>query len=86
MNLFDLDVLKAFPQQRFAFLAIAENDHVLTITLDRPAKKNALHPKMIHELAYAFQYAHDHSGIWMIVITALKIDFCHCDQIPIGLA
>ena len=45
-------------EQTFAFLEITESENVLTITLDRAAKKNALHPQMINEIAYAMHYAH----------------------------
>jgi len=65
-----------FHEQRFHFLLIAEADHVLTITLNRPRKKNALHPQMVNEIAYAFQYAHGNSDVWMLVIAAEGDVFC----------
>lgn len=67
---------KDFAEQTFAFLIIKEAEHVLTITLNREKKRNALHPQMINELAYAFQYAHTNSSIWMLVIQAKGSVFC----------
>jgi len=65
-----------FHNQTYAFLLVEEADHVLTLTLDRAAKKNALHPQMINELAYGFQYAHGNNDIWMIQIQAKGNVFC----------
>lgn len=65
-----------FRQQHFHFLLVEEQDHVLTVTLNRPNKKNALHPQMVNEIAYAFQYAHSNSDIWMLVVEAVGNVFC----------
>ena len=71
----DID-LNDFHNQNLAFLVIEEDDHVLTITLNREDKRNALHPQMTNELAYAFQYAHDNKDIWVVVIQAKGKVFC----------
>ena len=63
-------------EQTFAFLEITESENVLTITLDRAAKKNALHPQMINEIAYAMHYAHFEKNIWMVVLAAKGNIFC----------
>ncbi|MEM7102822.1 MAG: enoyl-CoA hydratase-related protein [Bacteroidota bacterium] len=76
MNLFDKETIEKFQEQTFAFLEVEEKDNVLTVTLDRAAKKNALHPKMVHELGYSFQYAHSNKAIWMIVLQAKGNVFC----------
>ena len=65
-----------FHDQTFAFLLVEEVDHVLTITLNREKKRNALHPQMVNEITYAFQYAHSNKDIWMIVIGAKGNVFC----------
>jgi len=67
------EILKA---QTFAFLIVEETEKVLNITLNREKKKNALHPQMINELAYAFQYAHENNHIWMVQIQAKGNVFC----------
>jgi len=48
----------------------------LEITLNREKKKNALHPQMINELAFALQYAHSNKSIWVVVIQAKGNVFC----------
>jgi len=59
-----------------AFIKVKEEDHVLTITLNRPEKKNALHPVMINELAYAVHYAQHHDHIWAVILDAAGDVFC----------
>lgn len=65
-----------FHKQNFAFLLVEEQKHVLTITLNREEKRNAIHPQMTNELAYVFQYAHSRKEIWIIVIQAKGPVFC----------
>ena len=50
----DIVNIKSF---KFDFIQWHEKDHVIIVTLDRPNKKNALHPQMINEIAFTFQYA-----------------------------
>jgi len=63
-------------EQTFAYLQVEEADHVLRITLDRPAKKNALNPVMLNELAYAMYYARHHHSVWAVIIKAEGDVFC----------
>ncbi|MDP6909126.1 MAG: enoyl-CoA hydratase/isomerase family protein, partial [Flavobacteriales bacterium] len=60
----------------FAFLEVEHSDKVLTITLDRPEKKNALHPVTVNELAFALTYAKDNRDVWAVVIKANGDVFC----------
>ena len=76
MELFTSEQISQFSQQHFAFLKVKEEDHVLYMTLDRAAKKNALHPQMVNEIAYSMQYAHESKDIWVIVIGAEGNVFC----------
>ena len=46
------------------------------ITLNRPTKKNALHPVMVQELAYALCYAHYERSVWAVVVRANGDVFC----------
>ncbi len=62
--------------ETFAFIEVSETDHVLNITLDREAKKNALHPQMVNELAFAMQYAHHESSVWVVLLQAKGNVFC----------
>lgn len=62
--------------KKFAHLLVDEKDHVLTLTLNRPEKKNALNDVLFRELAYALHYAHYNKAIWMVVIAANGDVFC----------
>lgn len=76
MNVFAADQITAPADQHFAFLEVREAEQILTITLDRAEKKNALHPQMVNELAFAMQYAHQTPGVWAIVLRAKGSVFC----------
>ena len=51
MNLYSENQTKNIHKETFAYLIIEEQNHVLSITLNRPNKKNALHPQLLNELA-----------------------------------
>ena len=76
MNLYTQEQTQSIHSETFAYLKIAEADHVLTITLNRAAKKNALHPQMVNEIAYAFHYAHFEKNVWIVAIQAEGNIFC----------
>jgi enoyl-CoA hydratase/carnithine racemase len=76
MKLYTKEQCAQIESHKFAFLEINIDDHVLTITLDRAEKKNALHPQMVNEIAYAMHYAHFEKGIWAVVIAAKGNIFC----------
>lgn len=69
----DLNKLSDFT---FAFLEVEHSDKVLTITLDRAEKKNALHPVTANELAFALTYAKQNKDVWAVVIKANGDVFC----------
>jgi enoyl-CoA hydratase/carnithine racemase len=50
--------------------------NTLTITLNRPAKKNALHPQMVNEIAFALSHAHYNNEIRVVVFKANGDVFC----------
>lgn len=60
----------------FAFLKVEESEHVLTLTLNRPDKKNALHPVMANEIAFAMAYASQSKSVWAVVLKAKGDVFC----------
>lgn len=76
MNLYTAAAVANIFDQTFAYIMVKADNHVLTITLNRAEKKNALHPKMVDEIAYALQYAHFDKSIWMIVFAAKGQIFC----------
>jgi enoyl-CoA hydratase/carnithine racemase len=60
----------------FAHLLLHEEGHVLTITLNRPEKKNALNPTLIAELAFALSYAHHARSVRVVVLAAAGDVWC----------
>lgn len=74
--LYSTEQTASIHQEDLAFIKVKEDGHVLTITLNRPGKKNALHPVMVNELAYAVHYAQHHDHIWVVVLDAVGDVFC----------
>ncbi len=74
--LYTFEQTAQLPAQGFRYLLTSLHDHVLTITLNRPEKKNALNPLMLAELAFALAYAHYTDDIWLVVLAASGDTFC----------
>lgn len=68
--------IQNFHNQTFEFLEVTFENHVLTITLNRPEKKNAMHPVMMAELAYCAAFAHYEKEVWCVVLQANGDIFC----------
>lgn len=64
------------PPHGFRYLLTSLDDHVLTITLNRPGKKNALHPPLLAELAFALTHAHYSADVWLVILSATGDTFC----------
>jgi enoyl-CoA hydratase/carnithine racemase len=64
------------PARSFRYLLVDHTDHVLTLTLNRPEKKNALNPALMAELAFAMAYAHHTPEVWVVVLAAAGDVFC----------
>ncbi|HRB93051.1 MAG TPA: enoyl-CoA hydratase-related protein [Chitinophagales bacterium] len=65
-----------FNEQSFTYLLVEEKENVLTITLNRPEKRNAFHAPLANELAFALAYAHYNNAIWCVVLKANGPTFC----------
>ncbi len=76
MDFFDDILIKDALDQKFAFIKLRVETHVMTLTLDRAEKKNAIHPHMVQEIAFAMQFAKQTSDIRAIVIDATGDVFC----------
>ncbi|GAA4276609.1 enoyl-CoA hydratase-related protein [Aquimarina mytili] len=76
MDFFEDILINDALNQKFAFIKLKVHDHVMTLTLDRPKKKNALHPHMVQEIAFAMQFAKQTSDVRAIVIDASGEVFC----------
>ncbi|MCF8278246.1 MAG: enoyl-CoA hydratase/isomerase family protein [Flavobacteriales bacterium] len=74
--MFNQEDLNKLNEYTFAFLEVEHTDNVLTITLNRPEKKNALHPVTANELAFALTYAKQNKDVWAVVIKANGDVFC----------
>ncbi|KZX59065.1 enoyl-CoA hydratase [Halioglobus sp. HI00S01] len=60
----------------FETVELEEKNHVLTITLNRPERKNAINPTMAAEIIYALDYAKQERGIRAVVLAANGDIFC----------
>ncbi|GAB3799565.1 enoyl-CoA hydratase [Spirosoma humi] len=74
--LYSPDQTAQLPAEGFRYLLTSLNEHVLTITLNRPEKKNALNPPMLAELAFALAYAQYTPDVWLVVLAATGDTFC----------
>ncbi len=74
--LYTADQTAQLPEGKFRYLLTSLDDHVLTITLNRPEKKNALNPAMLNELAFALAYAHYAAEVWLVLLAAMGDTFC----------
>ncbi|HYW04317.1 MAG TPA: enoyl-CoA hydratase-related protein [Gammaproteobacteria bacterium] len=60
----------------FEAIRIDVSDHIMTLTLNRPRRKNAINPVMTNELIYAFDVAAQAPEIRAVVIEAEGDVFC----------
>jgi enoyl-CoA hydratase/carnithine racemase len=76
MDLYSKDQLTNALSETYAFLEVQQSGQVLTIRLNRAEKKNALHPHMVNELAFAMSYAKHEKSVWAVVLEAKGDVFC----------
>ena len=60
----------------FQATTIDVSEHILTITLNRPEKKNALNNVMMNEINYALAYAKQERSIRVVIIAAGRCFLC----------
>lgn len=60
----------------FTAIELEERDNVLTITLNRPKRKNAINAEMSNELVYALDYARQTRSVRVVVLAAKGDVFC----------
>ena len=64
----------------FQATKIEEKNNILTITLSRPEKKNALNNVMMNEICYALSYAKQEREIRVVIIAAegdVSVSYTH---------
>lgn len=76
MNLYTEEQLKNALDETYAFIKVSQEGNILTIRLDRAEKKNALHPHMVNEIAFAMNYAKMEKSVWAITLEAEGNVFC----------
>lgn len=76
MNYYAPEQVGTLDGVRLAHLLVEERDYVLTITLHRPEKKNALNPTLIQELAFVLSYAHHATAVRVVVLAAAGDVWC----------
>ena len=70
MNNYNKNQVENLSNFHFSFLNLEEKNNVFKITLNRPSKRNALHPQMVNEIAFAMHYAHFKKSIWVVLFEA----------------
>ncbi|MCX7274605.1 MAG: enoyl-CoA hydratase-related protein [Burkholderiales bacterium] len=56
-------------------------DHVLTVTLNRPQRRNALNWRAYDELESAFRHAHQDPAVRCVIVTGADPGFCSGDDV-----
>lgn len=54
----------------YQLIKVSQQEHTLTITLNRPEKRNAFTPNMIDEIAHAVESVRQDKSIWAVVFKA----------------
>ena len=57
-------------------LIVERDGHVLTLTMNRPERKNALSPEMLVMMADAWQELEDDDNLRVAILTGAGGDFC----------
>ncbi|MFP6683657.1 MAG: enoyl-CoA hydratase-related protein, partial [Polyangiaceae bacterium] len=63
-------------EREYGTILVSVREHVLTITLNNPARRNAIGPRMVNELLYAFADAFEADEVNCIVLTGAGKAFC----------
>jgi enoyl-CoA hydratase/carnithine racemase len=68
--------IQNYSKVEFQLIKTKQECNLFTITLNRPEKRNAFTPTMVHEIAYALAYAHFSNDIWCVLLEAEGTVFC----------
>lgn len=72
----DVSIVPAMPDPHFEAIRVARTGGVVTITLDRPERKNALSHGMVEELTEVLTAVTDDSDARVMVVTGAGDAFC----------
>lgn len=70
MTAYTAEQVQDLSKENFVYLIVEENDHVLTLTLNRPEKKNAMNPQFMREIIFALNHAKYNKDVWAVVLQA----------------
>lgn len=65
-----------FPTVELKLIKTELRQNLFVITLNRPEKRNAFTPIMVHEIAFALAFANEQSDIWCVLLEAEGPVFC----------
>lgn len=65
-----------FPEIDLKLIKTELRQNVFVITLNRPEKRNAFTPTMVHEIAFALAYANAKTDVWCVLLEAEGPVFC----------
>jgi enoyl-CoA hydratase/carnithine racemase len=68
--------VKSLENQQFAHVLYEQNEHIFTITLNRPEKKNALNPLLMNEIAFLIAHAKFNPNIRVVILKSNGTIFC----------
>ena len=68
--------IQALKDLNFTAISVDYDAHILTLTLNRPEKRNAINQAMINELIYALDTAKQEKDIRVVVLAAKGPVFC----------
>ncbi|MGZ5935085.1 MAG: enoyl-CoA hydratase/isomerase family protein, partial [Rhizomicrobium sp.] len=67
--------------QDFQCVLYVVHDHVLTITLNRPERRNALNPRAYAEIEAAFRAANEDEAVRVVIVTGSDPSFCSGEDV-----
>jgi enoyl-CoA hydratase/carnithine racemase len=67
--------------QDFQCVLYVVHDHVLTITLNRPERRNALNPRAYAEIEAAFRAANADEAVRVVIVTGSDPSFCSGEDV-----
>lgn len=69
------------PPEQFVHTGYALEGHVLTVTLNRPERRNALNWRAYEELEWSFRSAHADPDVRCVIVTGADPAFCSGDDV-----
>jgi len=68
--------VKSIQNHQFAHVVYEQKEHIFTLTLNRPEKKNALNPLLMNEIAFLIAHAKFNRSVRVVILKANGTIFC----------